>query len=201
MKTIYPFVALLSAASVAAGPLPRFHRLDTRSNDLVNAPFQARTEHLGEAAPAPAPAPTHPDAEAEKLRLAEEKAGKNSDQQRQHLLTGEKLWTPRQPPTRWKLSTLQRPRPRTRLTRRVSLIVCAASASTNWVQPRRKPKRSTRQNWTRRRRPIKKVSSVFLLTAPSPGNDVGKLRHETYIVRLDSGCPAANNRDECPESV
>jgi hypothetical protein len=58
MKTIYPLVALLSAASVAAGPLPRF-RLDTRSNDIVRTSIYARTDHLVEPAPAlvPAPAP------------------------------------------------------------------------------------------------------------------------------------------------
>jgi len=56
MKTIYPLVALLSAASVAAGPLPRF-RLDTRSNDVARNSLQARTDHLVEPAPAPAPSP------------------------------------------------------------------------------------------------------------------------------------------------
>jgi hypothetical protein len=55
MKTAYPLIALLSAASVAAGPLPRFNRVDARSNDLVHAPVYARTEHLGELAPAAAP--------------------------------------------------------------------------------------------------------------------------------------------------
>lgn len=73
MKTIYPLVALLSAASVAAGPLPQFRRLDTRTS------VQARTEHLGEAAPVPAPAPAPmPEAAqaADAQRLADEKAGK-----------------------------------------------------------------------------------------------------------------------------
>jgi hypothetical protein len=59
MKTIYPLVALLSAASVAAGPLPRF-RLDSRSNDIVRTSIHARTDHVVEPAPAPAPAAAPP---------------------------------------------------------------------------------------------------------------------------------------------
>lgn len=57
MKTIYPLVALFSAALVAAGPIPRDVNLDTRSDDLVHTANQARTEPVAEPAPAPAPAP------------------------------------------------------------------------------------------------------------------------------------------------
>jgi hypothetical protein len=57
MKTIYPLVALLSAALVAAGPIPKSDNLDTRSNDLGHTANQPRTEHVAEPAPAAAPAP------------------------------------------------------------------------------------------------------------------------------------------------
>jgi flagellar biosynthesis/type III secretory pathway protein FliH len=57
MKTIYPLVALLSAAIVAAGPVPRVHNLDTRTNDLARNTNQARTEPIAEPAPAPSPEP------------------------------------------------------------------------------------------------------------------------------------------------
>jgi hypothetical protein len=63
MKTIYPFVALLSAAIVAAGPVPRVHNIDTRRNDLVHTSNQPRTEAV---IPAPAPAPAQADAEHKK---------------------------------------------------------------------------------------------------------------------------------------
>jgi hypothetical protein len=56
MKTIYPLVALLSAALVAAGPIPKSDNLDTRSNDVVHTANQPRTEPAPAAAPAPAPA-------------------------------------------------------------------------------------------------------------------------------------------------
>jgi hypothetical protein len=77
MKTIYPLVALLSAAIVAAGPIPRADNLETRSNELIHASNRARTE----AAPAPAHVaePMPADAEAEKQRLADEEAKKAAD--------------------------------------------------------------------------------------------------------------------------
>jgi hypothetical protein len=57
MKTIYPLVALFSAALVAAGPIPRDVNVDTRSDNLVHTANQARTEPVAEPVPAPAPAP------------------------------------------------------------------------------------------------------------------------------------------------
>jgi hypothetical protein len=56
MKTIFPLAALLSAAFVAAGPIPQTTNLDTRFKDLVHAANQARTEPT-ELAPPAAPAP------------------------------------------------------------------------------------------------------------------------------------------------
>jgi hypothetical protein len=56
MKTVYPFVALLSAAFVAAGPIPRADNIDLKFGDLLHAANQARTEPAGLAPPA-APAP------------------------------------------------------------------------------------------------------------------------------------------------
>jgi flagellar biosynthesis/type III secretory pathway protein FliH len=75
MKTIYPLVALLSAALVAAGPSPRTDNLDARSNDLIHA----RTEPAPAPAAEPMPAPSAADAEAEKQRLADEEAKKAAD--------------------------------------------------------------------------------------------------------------------------
>jgi hypothetical protein len=83
MKTIYPLVALLSAALVVAGPIPKVDNLDTRSDDLIHISNQARTE----AAPAlPAASPTEAmpavpmaDPAAEKQRLADEEAKKAAD--------------------------------------------------------------------------------------------------------------------------
>lgn len=72
MKTVYPLVALLSAALVAAGPIPRANNLDSRTNDLVHTANQARTDHVGEPAPAPAPAPAPvPAAEDEHKKAAD----------------------------------------------------------------------------------------------------------------------------------
>jgi hypothetical protein len=74
MKTVYPLVALLSAALVAAGPIPRANNLDSRTNDLVHTANQARTDHVGEPAPAPAAAPAPapvPAAEDEHKKVAD----------------------------------------------------------------------------------------------------------------------------------
>jgi hypothetical protein len=61
MKTVYPLVALLSAAVVAAGPLPRVSTLNNRDNTIANGRIIARTDHVGEPAAAPAPpAPAAP---------------------------------------------------------------------------------------------------------------------------------------------
>ena len=61
MKTIYPLVALLSAAFVTAGPIPKADNIDTRTDDLVRTANQPRTEPVAAPAPAaehvPAPAP------------------------------------------------------------------------------------------------------------------------------------------------
>jgi hypothetical protein len=63
MKTIYPIVALLSAAIVAAGPVPRVPNIYTRSNNLAHASNQPRTEP---AVPGPALAAAQADAEHKK---------------------------------------------------------------------------------------------------------------------------------------
>lgn len=88
MKTVYPLVALLSVAIVAAGPLPRNEVLETRDNIMSKAGLMARTEQPAApaapmpAAPAPAPvastvnpAPVAPAVNPEAQRLADEKAG------------------------------------------------------------------------------------------------------------------------------
>lgn len=65
MKTVYPLLALFSAALVAAGPVP------VNGGDIRNARLSVRTEHLVE------PAPEHvvaPDAAAEQKKAEEEKA-------------------------------------------------------------------------------------------------------------------------------
>jgi hypothetical protein len=95
MKTIYPFFALLSAAVVAAGPVPRIHNLDTRSNDLVHTSNQARTEPVA----VPAPASVQGDAEAEKQRLAAEQAGKQRLLEYECNLTLLKLQSTKKPQT------------------------------------------------------------------------------------------------------
>jgi hypothetical protein len=81
MKTIYPLVALLSAALVAAGPIPRADNIDTRIDDLVHTANQPRTEPVAEPAPAQAPAPAGDEAkkaadamEAEHVAKAEAEA-------------------------------------------------------------------------------------------------------------------------------
>jgi membrane protein involved in colicin uptake len=83
MKTIYPLVALLSAALVAAGPIPKVDNIDTRSDDLIHIPNQARTEAATAPVAAPPaeamPAAPMADPAAEKQRLADEEAKKAAD--------------------------------------------------------------------------------------------------------------------------
>jgi hypothetical protein len=62
MKTVYPLIALFSAALIAAGPVPI-------NGDIRSARLSARTEHLVEPAPVVAP-----DAAAEQKKAEEEKA-------------------------------------------------------------------------------------------------------------------------------
>jgi hypothetical protein len=94
MKTVYPLVALLSAALVAAGPIPRANNLDSRTNDLVHTVNQVRTDHVGEPAPAPAPAPVdeHKKAadamEAEHVAKAEAEAKAHQEGMKQPVVLG-----------------------------------------------------------------------------------------------------------------
>lgn len=55
MKVIYPLLSLLSAAVVAAGPLPQHATLPARSNVDVPSQLLARTDDVFEPGPAPAP--------------------------------------------------------------------------------------------------------------------------------------------------
>lgn len=73
MKNIYPLLTLLSAAVVAAGPVPRYA---VRSNTVATARLHARTEHVVAPVAVHPPMPEAVNAEAEKQRLADEKAGK-----------------------------------------------------------------------------------------------------------------------------
>jgi hypothetical protein len=66
MKTIYPLVALLSAALVSAGPIPRSDNIDIRSDDLVHTANQPRTEPVAAPPPAAMPEPA-PSADAAKI--------------------------------------------------------------------------------------------------------------------------------------
>ena len=66
MKTVYPIVALFSAALVAAGPLPA-------NGNISNGKLAVRTAHLVEPAPTHAPAPDV-DAAAAAHKAAADKA-------------------------------------------------------------------------------------------------------------------------------
>ena len=82
MKTIYPLLTLLSAAAVAAGPLPRNAKLAARINIDVPSRVVARTEHMGEAAPAPAVDPAKAAADAmESMHVAEAEAKDKAHQE------------------------------------------------------------------------------------------------------------------------
>lgn len=86
MKNIYTLAALLSAALVAAGPIPRADNMDITSNDLIHA----RTEPAPVPAAVPMPAPPAADAEAEKQRLADEAAKKAADaMEKEHVAKAE----------------------------------------------------------------------------------------------------------------
>jgi hypothetical protein len=83
MKTIYPFLTLLSIATVAAGPLPRHARLAARVNIDQPSRVLARTEHLGEAAPAAAPDAAKEAADAmESMHVAKAEAEEKAHQEK-----------------------------------------------------------------------------------------------------------------------
>jgi hypothetical protein len=80
MKTVYPLLALFSAAIVTAGPLPRHAKLTARINIDVPSRLVMRTEHLGEAAPAPDAAKAAADA-MESMHVAEAEARDKAHQE------------------------------------------------------------------------------------------------------------------------